>query len=58
VSSKIKEFSSIFGDLLIANMKETSTYAEIKNYASTMEMQLYTSKYYWKNKTKKERHNL
>lgn len=43
MSSKIKEFSNIFGDLLIANMKETSTYAEIKNYASTMEMELFTS---------------
>ena len=43
MSEKLKEFSSIFGDILIASMKEYSTYAEVKNYHSTMEMQLYSS---------------
>ena len=43
MSEKLKEFSNIFGDILIASMKEYSTYAEIKKYNSTMEMQLYSS---------------
>ncbi len=31
MSSKLKEFSNRFGDLLISSMKEISTYADIKN---------------------------
>lgn len=43
MSLKLKEFVEIFGDTLISSMKSFSNYAEIKNYNSTMEMQLFNS---------------
>jgi oligoendopeptidase F len=43
MSNKLKEFIDIFGDTLIANMKLVSNYAEIKNYQSTMDMELFNS---------------
>ncbi len=43
MTNKIKEYENIFGDILITNMKEISALAEIKNYQSTMEMELHSS---------------
>jgi len=43
MTGKMKEYTDIFGETLIANMKTVSNYAEVKNYPSTMEMQLFSS---------------
>lgn len=43
MTKKISEYLNIFGDVLISNMKNTSNYAKVKNYDSTMSMELFTS---------------
>lgn len=43
VSNKLKEYNDIFGELLIANMKQVSNMASIRGYDSTIEMQLFSS---------------
>lgn len=43
LTNKLKEFSNIFAELLITNMKSVSTMANIKNFSSTLDMQLFSS---------------
>jgi oligoendopeptidase F len=43
MTNKMKEFSNIFADTLVANMKEASSIANIRNYKSTLDMQLFSS---------------
>lgn len=43
LAAKMKEFSNIFAENLVANMKSYSTIAEVRNFKSTMDMQLFSS---------------
>jgi oligoendopeptidase F len=43
MTSKMKEFSSIFAENLVANMKNYSVTANIRNFKSTLDMQLFSS---------------
>lgn len=43
MSNRLKEFSSIFGELLVSNMKQTDQIAHIRNYKSVLDMELNSS---------------